>query len=267
MTPLRLTIGELAFAVAQATSYEKAVKLVSMQFDVERLEDALLLIQASAQSLHARELATRLVPSVELTPPMVAIGRVLGTSEWLLRCSKTRARETESLLLHLSPAGVLAHEVISEHVQRLEAVASLAELLGRAADFFGLAHGERALPVLRVPREAFEAIWTEPEPGKIAARLEHLRATGAPALLRSGLAEDLAAPSWRGGISRTYYPQGRAPDAHAALYIAAGRRTWLAEPDGTGDVTLGEATRQRFAEVAAHALDDIPSGERIFARA
>lgn len=265
MTPLRLTIGELAFAVAQATSYEKAVKLVSMQFEVERLEDALLLIQASAQSLHARELATRLVPRVELTPPMVVIGRVLGTAEWLLRCSKTHAARTDSLLLHLSPAGVLAHEVITEHVQRLEAVASVAAMLGRAADFFGLARGELALPTLRVPRELFEAIWAEPEPGKIAARLEHLRATGVPALVRSGLAEDLAAAGWRGGISRTYYPHGRAPEVHAVLYLAAGRRTWLAEPDATGDVVIGEATRQRFAEVAARALDDIPSGDRIFA--
>lgn len=260
--PLRLTIGELAFAVAQMTTYEKAVKLVSLQFPIERIEDALLLIQASAQSLHARELATQLVPEVRLTPPLQAIGRILGTAEWLLRCSRAvPGAPTESLLLHLSPGGVLAHEVITEHVQRLEQLPNAAAMLGRAADVFGLSHRQSTLPTLRLPRELFEAVWAAP-PEDIAAKLGH--APAAAALLHAGLAEDLAQPMWRGGISTTYYPAQGTPSVEPALYLAAGQRTWLAEPDATGTVLLGEATRQRFAEAASHALDNIPSGHRIF---
>jgi hypothetical protein len=263
---LRLTVGELAFAVSQIHSYEKAVKLISTQFEVERVEDALLVIQASGQSLHARELATQLEPTVELAPPLVAIGRVFSTAEWMLRCSRTYpGGDTSSLLLHLSSAGVLAHEVVTDHVQQIAPLASLGALLGRAADLFRLPHVEDTLPSLRLPRDVFEAVWSSDDAAAIEALLEQTRAPGVAGLVRSGLAEDLASPLWKGGISKTHYPKGQEPTTSACLYLAAGQRTWLADPDSPISVVITLATRQRFADVAMHAIEHIPAGDRRFA--
>jgi hypothetical protein len=263
--PLRLTVGEIAFAVAQLHSYEKAVKLVSMQFDVERIDDALIMIQASAQSLHARELATQLAPRVELTPPLVTIGKVLGSSEWMLRCTRTNpGGETDALLLHFSPSGVLAHEVVSEHVQRLAPLRDLGALLGRAAELFQLSHVESPLPSLRLARDAFDAIWASSDAQAIEAMVDQTRAPGAAGLIRSGLAGDLASPLWKGGISRTHYPPGGELEVGACLYLAAGQRTWLLVPDSPVSILVTEATRQRFADAAVQVVERVPAADRVF---
>jgi hypothetical protein len=263
--PLRLTIGEIAFAVAQLYSYEKAVKLVSTQFEVERIDDALLMIQTSGQSLHARELATQLVPRVELTPPLAAIGKVLGSSEWLLRCSRTApGGDTDSLLLHLSASGVLAHEVVSEHVQRLVRLRDPGALLGRAAALFQLSHTESQLPSLRLAKGTFDAIWTSSDAAAVEAQLIETRSPGAPGLVRAGLASDLASPRWKGGMSKTHYPRGGEVDVGACLYLAAGERTWLIVPDSPVSVLVTEATRQRFADAAMQVIERVPAGERVF---
>jgi hypothetical protein len=265
--PLRLTIGEIAFAVAQLYSYEKAVKLVSTQFEVDRVDDALLMIQTSGQSLHARELATQLVPRVELAPPLVEIGKVLGSSEWLLRCTRTApAGDTESLLLHFSASGVLAHEVVSEHVQRLARLRDLGALVGRAAELFQLSHVDGQLPSLRLAKDVFDAIWTSTDAAAIEALLGRGREPGAAGLIRSGLAGDLASPRWKGGISRTHYPRGGEHEVGACLYLAAGQRTWLLVPDSPVSVLVTEATRQRFADAAVQAIERIPAGERVFGK-
>src|ERR1700759_1687782 len=126
MTPLKLTLGEIAFAVASVDTYERAVGLIRTQFEVERIEDALLLIQASAQSLHARDLAVAVPPTIQLTPPLVDIGKVFATSQWMLRCDKDLpAAAAPTLLIHCSPAGVLAHDVISGHVHQLARLAEI----------------------------------------------------------------------------------------------------------------------------------------------
>lgn len=263
--PMRLTVGEIAYAVAQLTSYNKALKLVSTQFPDGRTEDALLLIQVSGQSLHARELATQLVPTVQLVPSMISIGQVIGTAEWMLRCSRVPAGGAlETMLFHLSPAGALAHEIISEHVQQLMPLASMAALLGRAAEMFQLSHTESELPRLRMPRDVFEAIWASRDAATIEANLSQIGSPGVPGLIRAGLADDLASPMWKGGISKSHYPQDRELDVTASLYLTGGRRIWLFHPESPVTISLSEATRQRFAEVAAAAIEQIPADQRVF---
>jgi hypothetical protein len=265
--PLRLTVGELAFAVAQLISYEKAAKLVMTQFPMA-IEDALAVIQLSGQSLHARELATQIEPTVQLVPAVTAVGYVLGTAEWMLRCSKVPAgaaeRDVESTLFHLSGSGVLAHTVISEHVQELVPVRSFGALLGRAAACFGLSHVERDLPRVRLPRDVFDGIWAGSDAAAVEAKLGQLRAPAIPGLIREGLAEDLASPMWKGGLSRTHYPQGREPEVAPGVYLAAGRRTWMIVADSPSSVTVCEASRQRFAEAATAAIEVIPAAQRAF---
>jgi len=262
---MRLTVGEIAFAVAQLTSYDKALQLVSTQFPDGRKEDALLLIQASGQSLHARELATQMVPTVQLAPPLISIAQVIGTAEWLLRCSRVpTGAAIESLLFHLSPVGALAHEIISEHVQQLTPLASMAALLGRAADLFQLSHRESDLPCLRLPRDVFDAIWASRDAAVIEAKLSQIGSPGLPGLIRAGLVDDLASSLWKGGLSKTHYPLGGEIDVTASLYLAGGQRTWLFSPDSPTTLSLSEATRQRFAEIATAAIEQIPADQRVF---
>jgi hypothetical protein len=264
---LKLTLGEIAFAVATVDSYERAVGLIRTQFDVERMEDALLLIQASAQSLHARDLAVALTPAVELAPPIIEIGKVFAKSEWLVRCSKVLTDDAvPTLLVHCSSAGVLAHEVVTGHVHRVSPAHDAGALLGQIDKFFGLSHIDSAVPKQKLPRQIFDALVKESDPQAIEATL---RTYGSPLMisyaLRSALARDIATPLWRGEVSWAHHPSGREPEINAGFYVYCGERNWLFEITSPDTVVISEATRQHVADAAMRVIERVPIQERSFA--
>jgi hypothetical protein len=264
---LKLTLGEIAFAVATVDSYERAVGLIRTQFDVERMEDALLLIQASAQSLHARDLAVALTPAVELAPPVVEIGKVFAKSEWMVRCSKVMADGTvPTLLVHCSPAGVVAHEVVTGHVHRVAPARDIAALLAQIDRFFELSHIDSSVPKQRLPRQVFDALVKDSEPHAIEATLH---THGTPSMLshslRSALAHDIAAPLWRAEVSWTHHPSGKAPELGVAFYVYSGQRNWLFEITSPDTIVISEATRQHVADAAMRVIERVPIQERSFA--
>jgi hypothetical protein len=261
-TPLRLTVGEIAFAVAQLYGYDQAVKLVAMQFEVKRLEDALILIQTSGQSLYARELVVSMTPVIQLAPPLLAIGKIFGSSEWMLRCTRAPIGcAMETLLLHFSGTGVLCHEVVSDHVQCVAQLNDSRALLVRLATFFGLPYTESALPRAAITAQIFEQAWTQVDAAKTEAVL---RQPGLAGLLRVGLSTDLATAQWKGGISKLHYPRGQTAEVEACLYLASDQRTWMFEPDHHDRVLVAEATQQRLLDIALRIIERVPATERRF---
>ena len=262
---LKLTLGEIAFAVATVDSYERAVGLIRTQFDVPRMEDALLLIQASAQSLHARDLAVALTPAVKLTPPVVEIGKVFAKSQWMLRCSKVMRDDTvPTLLVHCSSAGVLAHEVITGHVHRVEPVRDLGALLGQIDRFFGLSHIDSLLPNLKLSQQVFDSLIKQPDPHAIEASLFALTTQPISSSQRSALARDIAAPLWRGEVSWAHHPLGKAPEMGVAFHLYSGERNWLFERTSLDTVVVSEATRQHIADAVMRMVERVPRDERRF---
>jgi hypothetical protein len=254
---LTLTLGEIAFAVATVDSYERAVGLIRTQFDVPRMEDALLFIQASAQSLHARDLAVTLTPAVQLTPPVIEIGKVFAKSEWMVRCSKAMPDDTvPTLLVHCSPAGVLAHEVVTGHVHRVAPARDIGALLGQIDRFFGLSHVDSSLPKQKLPRHTFDALVKESDPHAIEA---------IPHSIRSALARDIATPLWRGEVSWAHHPSGKEPEIGVGFHGYAGQRNWLFEITSLDTVVVSEATRQQVADAAMRVIERVPLEERRFA--
>jgi hypothetical protein len=202
---------------------------------------------------------------VELSQPLLTIGNVLGNAEWLLRCTRlVQDGSIDALLFHLSATGVLAHSVISEHVQQLCRLASLQDLLTRAANLFAVPVPEPTLPALRIAREVFDAIWIADDASALEARLLQAGAPNTAAVLAAGLAHDFVSPAWKGGISKTHYPQGHEPAVTACVYMAAGQRTWLADPETSTTVVIREASRDRFFASVMRALEPIPHTQRRF---
>jgi hypothetical protein len=265
--PLRLTLGEIGFAVATVDSYDRAAAIVLAQVEVERIQDALLLIQISSHSLLARDLATALTPSVVLTPVMQHIGQVFARSHWMLRCTKElRDDPAPPVLLHCSSAGVLAHEVITQHVQHIAPLPDLGALLARVGRLFELSHVDHEIPSLQLPRAVFDGMMAAPDVRAIDGALRASAGHGAMAApLRTRLADDLAAPLWRGGVSWAHYPTGVPAEVGPAFSLYAGARTWLCEATARDTVMISEATRPRVAEAVRRALERIPAEHRRFA--
>ncbi|HEY0990228.1 MAG TPA: hypothetical protein VGD80_24420 [Kofleriaceae bacterium] len=261
---LKLTLGEIAFAVATVDSYERAVGLIRTQFDVPRMEDALLFIQASAQSLHARDLAVALTPAVQLTPPVIEIGKVFAKSEWMVRCSKVMPDETvPTLLVHCSSAGVLAHEVVTGHVHRVAPARDIGALLAQIDRFFGLSHVDSSVPKQKLPRQVFDALVKESEPHAIEATLYGSGSMMSHSL-RSALARDIATPLWRGEVSWAHHPSGKEPEIGVGFHVYAGERNWLFEITSLDTVIVSEATRQHLADATMRVIERVPLDERRF---
>lgn len=261
-TPLKLTLGEIAFAVAIVDNADRAVQLVARQLDIEQADAALLLVRLSGHSLLARDLAISLTPTVELTPAVATIGKVFAASRWMLRCSKICGDEISNLLLHASSAGVLAHEVIAEQVHQVAPVADLAALLARVTAFFALRDTDEQLPALALPKPALDAALALHEPRAIEDLLVTHGRPAARARVLHSLAGDIAAPLWRGAVSWAHYPVGVEPMSGAAAHIVSGERDWLLELTSQDTVVVREATRQHLANAFVRALEQIPSAER-----
>jgi hypothetical protein len=262
---LKLTLGEIAFAVATVDSYDRAAAIVLGQVEVDRIQDALLLIQISSHSLLARELATALTPRVVLTPAVQHIGEVFARSHWMLRCVKEpRDAAATPVLLHCSPAGVLAHEVVTQHVQAIAPLADVGALITRVDRLFELSHADHAIPDQQLPRTVFDALMAAPEARAIeGALLATARHAALAAPVRAMLAHDLAAPVWQGGVSWAHYPTGVPPETGPAFWLYSGERTWLCVAAGD-TVVIADATRQRVANAVARALERVPAEERRF---
>jgi hypothetical protein len=252
--PLKLTLGEIAFAVAIVDSADRAVQILARQLNMERVDDALLPIHLSAHSLLARDLATSLSPTVVLAPAILHIGKVFARSQAMIRCTKALRHDTLTLLVHCSPEGFIAHEVITQHVHRLFSIADPGELFARVDQFFCLTYSDENAPPLEIPAAVLKSLVNGSDAQAMQAILVN-HAPRVPFVIVHTLAHDLFAPVWKGGLSlATYLPSSPASEA-TAFHVVSGERNWLLQGTVRDTVVITEATRQRIASATSRTLE------------
>jgi hypothetical protein len=267
---LRLTVGEIAFAVGVVSTLDRALDIVGLQLDAPEPERAKMALAASGQSLLARELASRTERDVRLAPPLQAAAEIIAGSEYLLRCVRVEGKRTEQVFFHLAPTGVLAQVVEGSVVHRVAPVQGVGGLIERASGFFGLPPAEhdnrpvRPVRPVRIERRVLEDL------GRLSGAAEigrELTARGVPEAVSTPFAADLAAARWKGGVTLDHSPKGQRAGTQTSLLIVAGLRYWLIDTHAPEAATLGAASRERFGDAVKAILRTLDSTTRKLDRA
>jgi len=261
---LRLTVGEIAFAVGVVSTIDRALEIVREQLEVADPERAKMALAVSGQSLRARELATLPDRDVRLVPALQSAAEIVAGAEWLLRCARVAGKRMQQVMFHLAPTGVLAQVVEDAVVHRITPVAGVGGLVDHAAGFFGLPPTDHADRPTRLDRQLLDDI-----AGLSGAREigRELTARGIPEAVSRPFAGDLADPSWKGGVSIEHCPKGQAADRRTALLLIVGARRWLIDAQATDVAVLQEASRQRFGAAVKDILRGLDSTTRKLDRA
>jgi hypothetical protein len=266
MTELRLTVGEIAFAVGVVSTIDRALDIVSVQLEAPEPERARMALAASGQSLLARELATRRDRDVVLVPPLQSAAEIIAAAEWMVRCIRVAGKRTEHLLFHIAPTGVVAQAVEGLVVHRLAPVAGVGALIDRASGFFALPPVDIATDAVRLPRDVLEELGRL---SKIAELGRELTRRGVPEAMSRPFAADLADAAGKGAVSVDHTPRGTTQPARsqAWLTLVVGARRWLIDTHEPDAAVIGEASRQRFAAAIEDLLRSLDSTTRAFDRA
>lgn len=264
MTELRLTVGEIAFAVGVVSTIDRALDIVRLQLDAPEPERAKMALAASGQSLLARELASRHERDVRLVPVLQSAAEIVAGAEWMLRCVRVAGTRLEQLAFHIAPTGMLAQAVEGLVVHRVAPITSVSALIDRAAGFFGLPPIDDAAEPVRIERQTLEDV------GRLSRAADigrELAARGVPEAMSRPFAADLANASWKGALSIDHSPKGQAASSRPALFLIAGARRWMVDTRASDAAMLAEASRQRFAAVTKDILRSLDSTTRKFDRA
>jgi hypothetical protein len=275
---LRLTIGELGFAVAAVATLGRALELVRTELGVADDDCARAVLAASAHSLAARGLAARGDGAVRLAPPLRIAAEIVAASERALRCERVAGARVESptgvppdapgsgsrqevrwgsVAFHLSPAGILAQAVEDEVVLRLAAEPGISGLIDRVSAFFELPAAD-AEPGrnARIDRAAMRELGRLHESADIASELAR---RGVPWSIGARFADDLASARWKGAITVTSGRPGEAPASELVGALVAGAKTWFLDTRSPDFALLGVASRPRLDEAVRAALRAVES--------
>lgn len=261
---LRLTVGEIAFAVGVVSTLDRALDIVRDQLAAPEPERAKMALAASGQSLLARELASRTDREVRLAPALHAAAEVIAGADWLLRCFRIAGRRVEQVMFHLAPSGVLAQAVDGLVVHRVAPVTGVSALIDRAAGLFSLPPQDHAAGPVRLDRKLLEELGELSGAADIARELV---ARGVPEAISRPFAADLADPAWKGAVSLEHVPKGRPAETQAQLLLIVGARRWLIDTRAPDAAILAEASRQRFAAAIIELLRSLDTTTRKFDRA
>lgn len=264
MMELRLTVGEIAFAVGVVSTIDRALDIVGEQLGAREPERARMALAASGQSLLARELASHDGRDVKLAPQLQSAAEIIAGAEWMLRCVRVAGKRTDQLLFHIAPTGVLAQRVEGLVVHRVAGLADVAALVDRAAALFGLAPIDQLAPPVRLPRDVVEELARMPARADVA---RELTVRGMPEAMSYAFATDLAAPSWKGALSLDHTPKGQPAHTQSALFLFGGARRWQVATYESDAAALGEASHQRLGVAIKDVLRTVDSTTRKFDRA
>jgi hypothetical protein len=262
MAELRLTLGELGFAVGVASTLERGLNLVRGELGLDE-NHARTTLAASGHSLVARELATPAARAVKLAPALAEVAEIVAGAEWLIRMVRATGKRSETLVFHVAPTGAIARSPDGDVVHRVAVVPGVAGIVARATGFYDLPPGDDAEPV-RLIRGAIDDLARLPPHADLSAAL---RARGVPDAIAGPFAADLSAARWRGTVSRIQAPKGQRATAATLLALVSGGRTWMIETGESDAAALGPATRPRFAEALTAILRTLDATTRGFDRA
>lgn len=248
MLDLRLTVGELGFAVGVVATMGRALEFVRSELGVDDDTGARAVLAASSHSLVARQLATRGEADVRLAPTLRNAAQIVADSEWALRCERVTGGRVDSLAFHLAPAGILAQRVEDDVVLRLWSEPHTDGMIESASAFFDLpsTDAEPAVRPVRIERAAMRQLGSLGERADVAAELARC---GVPRSTSVRFATDLAWARWKGTITTTHSPRNQAPTADLLLALVAGAETWFIDARNPGFATLGVASRQHLGQV------------------
>lgn len=118
MTDIKVTVGELGFAVGLVATLRRGFELVK---DELGLTDGATqtVLSVSGQSLIAHELATLADKRIELSPPLRQAAEIVAGAEWAVRCARNLGERTQHLTVHIAPTGLLAQDVQADVALRL----------------------------------------------------------------------------------------------------------------------------------------------------
>ncbi len=253
---LRLTVGELGFAVGVVATLGRALELIRAELGVTDDSGARAVLAASSHSLVARQLATRRDDEVRLAPSLRTAAEIIAESEAALRCERVIGERVESLAFHLAPAGILAQQVEDDVVLRLWSEPRVAGVIERASAFFELPpiEVEPAVRPVRIDRAAMRELGRLGERADLAAELDRF---GVPPSTSSTFAADLASARWKGTLTATRSPRGQEPAADLLFAVVSGAQTWFIDTRNPGFATLGVASRHHLDQVARAALREL----------
>lgn len=263
MADLRLTIGELGFAVGVASTLDRGLGLVRSQLGITSESEARTVLTTSGHSLVARELVASGTKALTLAPALQPIAEIVAAAQWTLRLVRTLGKRAEVLAFHLAPAGVVARAADGEVVHRVATVPGVAGLVARAESFFDLPPLDDE-PGVPLSRAAIDDLARLPEHADIAAAL---RARGAPDRVAAPFAAALAAPRWRGTVARIHTPRHEHPRITTMIALVAGGQRWMIENREPDTAVLGLGSRQRFAAAIKTILRTLDATTRSFDRA
>jgi hypothetical protein len=252
---LRVTVGELGFAVGVVATQRRGLELVRKELGVDDDSWARAVLAASSHSLIARQLATRVEGDVRLAPLLHTAAEIVVQSDLVLRCERVTGGRAEGLAFHLAPGGILAHRVEDDVVLRLWYEPRVAGLIDRASAFFELPTSDREPPVppVNIDRAAMRELGRLGERADVGAELARF---GVPRSTGARFAADLASARWKGTITTTRGPGNNAP-ADVLLALVCGIETWFIDTRNPGHAILSIATRQHLAQVTRAILRSI----------
>jgi hypothetical protein len=263
---LRLTVGELGFAVGVVATMRRALELLRTELGVHDDAGARAVLAASSHSLVARQLATWGDGDVRLAPLLRTAAEIVAQSELTVRCDRVTGGRVDSLAFHLAPGGILAQRVEDEVVLHLWYEPRIAGLIERASAFFELPSSDMQPPIppVRIDRAAM------PELGRLGDRADvgaELARYGVPRSTGVRFAADLASARWKGTITTTRSPANQAPTADLLLALVSGIETWFIDTRNPSHAILSVATRQHLAQVTRATLRALDSTGRTLDRA
>lgn len=261
MTDIKVTVGELGFAVGLVATLRRGFELVK---DELGLTDGATqtVLSVSGQSLIAHELATLADKRIELSPPLRQAAEIVAGAEWAVRCARNLGERTQHLTVHIAPTGLLAQDVQADVALRLSVLPTVAAMLDRIAAFFELPPCDG--PLTRVSRAAMDELGKLP-PG--ASLVGALAAHGLPTAEAAGLASDINASRWKGTISRIARPKGQEPSLRLAVAVVCGSHTWMIDTRNPDYALVSRASRRNLGESVKGILRDLDSTARKFDRA
>jgi hypothetical protein len=228
--PLRLSPGELAFALLVQGQEQAAIDLVQQQLGLARVEEARLVIGASGQALLARGLAEVEPPSsCKLTPPLErAVGLTAG-ADMMISCRRSGDGREVAITFHRAGDGLVGHRMSDDGIHELIVLADLADAADMAVDFFATPTSViPGLPSFSMRQSLVEELNDRRERTFIAEQLAH---AGVPGIARAALADDLLGPGSRGSIVRVDRWDAEAWVAENRLFLLEGAaRLWLMQP-------------------------------------
>jgi hypothetical protein len=205
-------------------------------------------VRAAGHSLAARGLLRIDADGPVLQDPLAQAVRAIARA----RTSIAFRRPGNSEFYYFGPAGTFRQHLERDVVHTIEEVDGAASVVDGGLRVFDIDGPGTTTAEVEIPLQTFNAI-RQAERSVVAEALAH---TDVPNELREELADDLAAPVYRGDVVHGPYTEDGEPQPQRKLLVLGGAgRIWLvresAERNGEPWVSIVRATPEHFSDAIA----------------